>query len=798
MKTKRIKRLDEKGQSAVLYALLLPMLIIFLFVVFDLGWIYLNQSRLQNAAEAAAIAGANKFCEEESNYNSVMLIYEEDETYKALRNSGNELSKLTSEINSAAQNSWKSNLGADPDADIDSWTKVAVSPDYKLYGETENAETIYYEVKLEENVTHIFKVLDEIFTTVPAVAVAEISKKATLAERPLLVDVLELSQTKIIGNWEEQNIARKNESKELENGFYSSAEHRDRIFYAGNWNHFQDPDAKVHYQTGDNYKTETITVSKNSTSLKATSANGGNIYSDDILDSLNLDFKQDVNITFNGVLTDDWDIGFDLTGTGIKKVGVLNETFRDNWGTAEINLRVHVTVNFDRNYETRNISNESSEDGSTEADPLYVRIESEPMVANLYGKTVTNLNSVRQIILNINETNMSFLDDEKKHDYTYRPLVIFYDGPEKNDPNSARESQPVIVNLNADFRGILSMPNSPVVLNGNGHKFQGLVIAKEFRKLKTESDYVKYIRESDGKEIYIEKVSTNTQTSGTGGKIMVRKPGTDDWFQVNQSALYYKDTYRKITVNDDLTGKNTPYVVKKTKDITTNKLDNYDTTTYYRFNASKEKIKTPAYVRKGLIHNDDYSYSDNVEIFKGTKTNWYEVKISEEEIYSIINKNSNFLFYKDGWRIITDEDNQQYITNINSKTGDVNDFIEISDYVEVVDAEGKTAYLSNFDYFIKKSDAEPLIIDRYGNVQYTDKLTSDYSLGDESKLGEEGKAPVFNPSTFGLSTNVNDTHYSRCGAIPQRRRYEALDKFATGGDYSQDMFFETERAKHII
>ena len=43
----------------LLYALLMPLLFLAVGVSMDLGWYYLNVSRLQNAADAAALAGAN-------------------------------------------------------------------------------------------------------------------------------------------------------------------------------------------------------------------------------------------------------------------------------------------------------------------------------------------------------------------------------------------------------------------------------------------------------------------------------------------------------------------------------------------------------------------------------------------------------------------------------------------------------------------------------------------------------------------------------------------------------------------
>ena len=49
----------RRGQTMLLYALLMPLLFLAVGVSMDLGWYYLNVSRLQNAADAAALAGAN-------------------------------------------------------------------------------------------------------------------------------------------------------------------------------------------------------------------------------------------------------------------------------------------------------------------------------------------------------------------------------------------------------------------------------------------------------------------------------------------------------------------------------------------------------------------------------------------------------------------------------------------------------------------------------------------------------------------------------------------------------------------
>ena len=59
----------QRGQAMVLYALLMPIFLLFVGVALDLGWYYLNVSRLQNAADAAAWAGANALVEENEAFS---------------------------------------------------------------------------------------------------------------------------------------------------------------------------------------------------------------------------------------------------------------------------------------------------------------------------------------------------------------------------------------------------------------------------------------------------------------------------------------------------------------------------------------------------------------------------------------------------------------------------------------------------------------------------------------------------------------------------------------------------------
>ena len=62
------RAIKRRGQVMVFYAFLVPMLFLCAGVTLDLGWYYLNVSRLQNAADAAALAGAQALVEKDKDF----------------------------------------------------------------------------------------------------------------------------------------------------------------------------------------------------------------------------------------------------------------------------------------------------------------------------------------------------------------------------------------------------------------------------------------------------------------------------------------------------------------------------------------------------------------------------------------------------------------------------------------------------------------------------------------------------------------------------------------------------------
>ncbi|HAF32245.1 MAG TPA: hypothetical protein DCG76_04685, partial [Anaerovibrio sp.] len=54
---------EQRGAVIILFAVLIPFLMCFAGLVVDFGNLYAHYSRLQNAADAAALAGGNAFAE---------------------------------------------------------------------------------------------------------------------------------------------------------------------------------------------------------------------------------------------------------------------------------------------------------------------------------------------------------------------------------------------------------------------------------------------------------------------------------------------------------------------------------------------------------------------------------------------------------------------------------------------------------------------------------------------------------------------------------------------------------------
>ena len=234
-------------------------------------------------------------------------------------------------------------------------------------------------------------------------------------------------------------------------------------------------------------------------------------------------------------------------------------------------------------------------------DPLYVRIESEELNEGNNDRYGT---LVRQIWLNV-EKNYTAEGS--------RPMVIFYEGPDRGlseaydkeeletgqAPNPSerypfltkRDSEPVILNLNADFKGILFAPNSPVAIIGNGHKLEGFVIAQKFVKPLTspEGEY------TNEKTINGVKVYTNEwgdigyEDLELGSSATRRTQGSEIPYNMGKDEGDYKDINDYI--NTDLYKDYANELTSAEFDVYKNNLKNYE----YVFKASAFNLSSDSH-----------------------------------------------------------------------------------------------------------------------------------------------------------------------------------------------------------
>ncbi|MBR6713690.1 MAG: Tad domain-containing protein [Selenomonadaceae bacterium] len=626
----------RRGQVVVFYALMIPILLFAGGVGLDLGWYYLNVSRLQNAADASVIAGAKALAADTTNFKNYKYKNIVDKFPADLPDTD---ADTTAGDVAAAKYALK-NLSSDAVAvhngDVytmkDNYTRgdptIILKP--SLYKDINN--NYYYVVHLSEDIHHFFLgFLDDMYAGV--VAVARLDYKipprppGAGAEVPvdgtdILSKMYKVEDVSVMRNWEFQTNAPEEWYERFTKG---------QKKYSGNATEYQDKEG-VHYKKGNYYRTESAEVYSGSTNQG--SSNNRYNFGWNETDSLNLDFRQDVK----GVhFTKDWDIGYTapdgLEATRNKGYGRNDDAF---------NYRVHATFNFGKPYEVR--IEDNSKDVSYDKykktynnqtyydfkykkiednpqDALYVRIESEPIWDLEFKPNHNEFNSVRQIFLNINQSNMEkilvqkrddagnllYLDDEKEKPileerYKYRPLVIFYDGPEKINPNSiVRDSQPLILNLNADTRVILFAPNSPVVINGNGHKMQGFVIAREFVRLKTADDYTrtadgKYL-DSKGKE-YFFKTDDNLFIDESGN--VQTKPLTESDMRAPNSSETPLNTYEDLQKKYELFDEDEEKVYLMHTAFNIDTSDENHTTSYY------DSFELPSLKRNVYTYLDNY------------------------------------------------------------------------------------------------------------------------------------------------------------------------------------------------
>ena len=543
------KRVTQRGQAMLLYALLIPLLFLFLGVALDLGWYYLNVSRLQNAADAAVVAGARAFADDINEKNSaakILVTYNYDGTITDKYATDNPPDDTTdkSKGDEAAADYILKNLSADdsswskPESEnsytfFDGWSrgnKSTITLVPLLY---ESGENIYYVVHLNEKVEHLF--LPGFFDAMPApvVAIAMLTKTTETETAAKKVNIIFNANGGSFGDGTDETSKEFTAAESMEDDEVSDSLNSGKGEPSNSiqkefkgWSTTQNPSAGekiVVYEDGKQLTKKQVAElfgDKDTVTLYAVW--------EEVLPTNNRTLWEQMHyLIAKNVYDPDWDVSVQKYGrvgqtakivhnsfdtvdktyvttyhyytelinlgtTATNSSNMANETryfidFRRNdwlsvyrgWYYNDANSRTHSLFNVNTAYAVRS--------GKYD-DPLYLRIEAEPGTDHYSSSYYYT--PIRQIVININVSNLAD---------GYRPLFFYYDGPDAYKSQNAAP-QPVILNLNADFKGVLFMPDVPVVINGNGYTFEGFIVAKEFRYLDRRSGtQVKY--SSDGKTV---------------------------------------------------------------------------------------------------------------------------------------------------------------------------------------------------------------------------------------------------------------------------------------------------------
>lgn len=418
-------RLRQRGQVILLYALLIPMLFFFVGMTFDLSWYYINVSRMQNAADAAAVAGAQTLTSENGSlYYCMGKTFVNGYNGKTVRESyqdtsfGDRTAKTYVGKNMALKDSeWNRN------SIVDFWTRNELQFNSLLLSEVSDTGILYYHVMLEEEVPHMFlQGLSERFpmnAKVSSVVMINQYMKGYdfYNQMKSLGDKQAYPSLDTVNNIIEHNKTVKNEDDKKEINMGKA--HLIKV---------ETDESKIPiietFKLSDDFDTQKIF-----NNLFAGSKINDTKSSKVIHRIIDIDMVYPVR-----------DYKFYSDYRVLEKIREYNSSY-DDMSNSELATAL------------------AKEDS---ADPLFIRIESETDFA-------------RQVIINVNVSNMN--------ESTDRPIVLFYEGATNGD------SYPVIVNLNEDFRGVVFAPNSPVVINGNDHEFKGFVIADSYVELMTEDDY---------------------------------------------------------------------------------------------------------------------------------------------------------------------------------------------------------------------------------------------------------------------------------------------------------------------
>lgn len=489
---KRLGFNSQKGAVLVFVALMLPIMVFFGGMAIDFGRAYMYKSQLQNAADAAALAGVTAAAKSKARLvedPAKLAIVDEADKIARAKNAANVV--LTKDTGKASANAENTILG------------------YK----SENG-AYYYKVELTDEVKMVFARFFLPKSLFPDAWKVKVSARAwamagdgTGDHEPHVIDKLTQTAQAVTENTTEDFFDWEDELKQIfrEQGINLTkdelrAKAREFSFtnegvqydYEGNRSEVFNMDDSI--EARNHMKDFFINFKQDVHGAVTNNFDVTDLQGLSYLEARDLFYADDKRFE-NIILPDGTFIAGPITWDELirrfgSQIGTKNSSTwqrltdeklsnRLTWEeiskserdivwnalTSKITAQINVNVAYD----VRNVDELSAREVSLTPqgepnyqDPLFVRIESEEFNASSVSNTIHDIN------ININVDNT---------DNKYRPMVFVYDGP-KGDKDGGRESGTVVLNLQEDFKGIIYAPNSPVQVIGNGKAFRGYIIAK--------------------------------------------------------------------------------------------------------------------------------------------------------------------------------------------------------------------------------------------------------------------------------------------------------------------------------
>lgn len=802
---KFFKLIQQKGQALTFFAMSVPFLFLCTAMAADIGWLYFNQSRLQNAADAAAVAAAQQLIFDEQNlsdYTYTKLVANTDEGLARLVRENTISKRDTSDGDKMAEQYIKFNLdnggtdfkvvdvspprGSDGELSYTpKWNTVKFK--HMLYGSDEkDYKTLYYVVTLSEQLEHIFADIVNKFDFIPhlearAFAVVKIShyrvdnNSDPLHGPSLYQQMKELREKENYANWWEIKGEYDALPSTMRQEQYGTTDTttiaRMRSVQAmGN-----------EYIVGNAYRTETLTLHGASKAVKVDGnkvKSYGNTLNQDKLDSLFVDLKADRSD--KNLKDNDWGsneaAGYNTYDNHTKIT--TGQTFSNGLTGKDVyKFRIHDLINIGRWTGSKYEYPYKVRDGKEPPDPLYVYIESED---NYVDGTAAN--SVRQMIINVNADNTN----EK-----YRPMFIFYDGPQKYRDskgkegknqgtwyeewretwkhlgyeddiyvNHARNSLPVIFNINANFRGVLFAPNSAVVINGNEHTFEGFVVAEKFLRLRNAYDFPPTAAGGDPGKIKKEDRQFTKDGKENYNEYYLDENGLEYYHTMAEGGTRYVQYTHKKSPSLGIVRyyeNNVIYAIGEFKEVSLSELDTHDEITV---DDNIYWTETPDGYKYFKIDGNYIKVNDADNYYIKLKPNTFKYRASNKN-YVIIDTD-NYEKYDENFNPIKDSNGDiqtEYLAKRTiqiKSTQNVKDRFVLYTYSRV--EKEKANIIDDFSSREKEYvDISPMYVDEFGNVLYmpldSENSISSYRpnpLDTEWHSGDSYEV-IYKPSTFHLS-----------------------------------------------